>query len=64
MVLCRSLGWGVFALLAGLLVDHMSQGEVDKNYTAVFWMALLIMGFDVFASTKLRVSHRANSISF
>jgi len=34
----------------------MSQGEVDKNYTAVFWMALLIMGFDVFASTKLRVS--------
>ncbi|KQS43807.1 major facilitator superfamily domain-containing protein 6-A isoform X1 [Drosophila erecta] len=52
--LCGSLGWGVFALLAGLLVDHMSLGEVNKNYTAVFWMALLIMGFDVFASSKLR----------
>ncbi|XP_017111955.1 major facilitator superfamily domain-containing protein 6-A isoform X2 [Drosophila elegans] len=52
--LCGSLGWGVFALLAGVLVDHMSVGEVDKNYTAVFWMALIIMGFDVFASSKLR----------
>ncbi|XP_016983471.1 major facilitator superfamily domain-containing protein 6-B isoform X1 [Drosophila rhopaloa] len=52
--LCGSLGWGVFALLAGVLVDHMSLGEVDKNYTAVFWMALIIMGFDVFASSKLR----------
>ncbi|XP_017059937.1 major facilitator superfamily domain-containing protein 6-B isoform X1 [Drosophila ficusphila] len=52
--LCGSLGWGVFALLAGVLVDHMSVGEVNKNYTAVFWMALIIMGFDVFASSKLR----------
>ncbi|XP_020801835.1 major facilitator superfamily domain-containing protein 6 isoform X1 [Drosophila serrata] len=52
--LCGSLGWGIFALLAGVLVDHMSVGEVNKNYTAVFWMALLIMGFDVFASSKLR----------
>ncbi|KAH8300485.1 hypothetical protein KR018_008665 [Drosophila ironensis] len=52
--LCGSLGWGVFALLAGVIVDQMSHGEVNKNYTAVFWMALIIMGFDVFASSKLK----------
>ncbi|XP_017095251.2 major facilitator superfamily domain-containing protein 6 isoform X1 [Drosophila bipectinata] len=52
--LCGSLGWGVFALLAGVLVDNMSRGEVNKNYTVVFWMALIIMGFDVFASSKLK----------
>lgn len=55
--LCGSLGWGIFALLAGLLVDTMSkEGSLDKNYTIVFWMTLIIMGFDMLASTKLKVS--------
>ncbi|XP_017136580.1 major facilitator superfamily domain-containing protein 6-like protein A isoform X1 [Drosophila miranda] len=54
--LCGSLGWGIFALLAGVLVDHMSVDNVNKNYTAVFWMALVIMGFDVLASSKLKVT--------
>ncbi|XP_023160958.2 major facilitator superfamily domain-containing protein 6 isoform X2 [Drosophila hydei] len=53
--LCGSLGWGIFALLAGLLVDTMSkEGSLDKNYTIVFWMTLIIMGFDMLASTKLK----------
>ncbi|XP_068142157.1 LOW QUALITY PROTEIN: major facilitator superfamily domain-containing protein 6 [Drosophila tropicalis] len=52
--LCGSLGWGLFALLAGVLVDQMSSGDVNKNYTIVFWMALVLMGCDFFASTKLR----------
>lgn len=55
--LCGSLGWGIFALLAGLLVDMMSEeGSSDKNYTIVFWMTLVIMGFDMLTSTKLKVS--------
>ncbi|XP_017957295.1 major facilitator superfamily domain-containing protein 6 [Drosophila navojoa] len=53
--LCGSLGWGIFALLAGLLVDTMSkEGSIDKNYTIVFWMTLIILGFDMLASTKLK----------
>ncbi|KAH8418715.1 hypothetical protein KR222_002804 [Zaprionus bogoriensis] len=53
--LCGSLGWGIFALLAGLLVDIMSdEGSTDKNYTIVFWMTLVILGFDMLASTKLK----------
>lgn len=55
--LCGSLGWGLFALLAGLLVDAMSEkGSTVKNYTIVFWMTLVILGFDMLASTKLKVS--------
>ncbi|XP_032592051.1 major facilitator superfamily domain-containing protein 6 isoform X2 [Drosophila grimshawi] len=53
--LCGSLGWGIFALVAGLLVDTMSnEGSSDKNYTIVFWMTLVILGFDMLASTKLK----------
>ncbi|KAL7734867.1 hypothetical protein ACLKA6_011145 [Drosophila palustris] len=53
--LCGSLGWGLFALLAGFLVDAMSEdGSSTKNYTIVFWMTLVILGFDMLASTKLK----------
>ncbi|XP_034480769.1 major facilitator superfamily domain-containing protein 6 isoform X2 [Drosophila innubila] len=53
--LCGSVGWGLFALLAGLLVDTMSEeGSTVKNYTIVFWMTLVILGFDMLASTKLK----------
>ncbi|XP_060652575.1 major facilitator superfamily domain-containing protein 6-A isoform X1 [Drosophila nasuta] len=53
--LCGSLGWGVFAVIAGLLVDAMSKDGSDvKNYTIVFWMTLVILGFDMLASTKLK----------
>lgn len=59
--LCGSLGWGIFALLAGLLVDVMSEeGSSDKNYTIVFWMTLVIMGFDMLTSTKLKVRGRSH----
>ncbi|XP_037933558.1 major facilitator superfamily domain-containing protein 6 isoform X2 [Teleopsis dalmanni] len=49
-----SIGWGVFSIIAGLLVDQMSHGSVTKDYTIVFWMTAIIIGFDVFASTKLK----------
>ncbi|KAH8261380.1 hypothetical protein KR044_008072 [Drosophila immigrans] len=53
--LCGSLGWGIFAVVAGLLVDAMSEeGSTVKNYTIVFWMTLVILGFDMLASTKLK----------
>lgn len=59
--LCGSLGWGIFALLSGLLVDVMSEeGSSEKNYTIVFWMTLVIMGFDMLTSTKLKVRGSPN----
>lgn len=50
-----SVGWGTFAIISGVLVDKMSSG-VDKDYTIVFWMTAVIIGLDVLASLKLRVS--------
>ncbi|XP_054735184.1 major facilitator superfamily domain-containing protein 6 isoform X1 [Anastrepha obliqua] len=52
--LCGSIGFGVFSIIAGVLVDKMSGGSATKDYTIVFWMTLVIMGFDLFASTKLK----------
>lgn len=54
--LCGSIGFGVFSIIAGVLVDQMSHGSANKDYTIVFWMTLVIMGFDLFASAKLKVS--------
>lgn len=50
-----SVGWGIFSIIAGVLVDKMSQG-VEKDYTIVFWMTMIIIALDVVASLKLRVS--------
>lgn len=50
-----SVGWGIFSILAGVLVDNMSDG-VEKDYTIVFWMTAVIIGLDVVASIKLKVS--------
>ncbi|XP_012155601.1 major facilitator superfamily domain-containing protein 6-like protein A isoform X2 [Ceratitis capitata] len=52
--LCGSIGFGLFSIIAGVLVDKMSGGSVNKDYTIVFWMTLVIIGFDLFASTKLK----------
>ncbi|XP_030372524.1 major facilitator superfamily domain-containing protein 6 isoform X2 [Scaptodrosophila lebanonensis] len=62
--LCGSLGWGLFAVLAGVLVDKMSGGQVTKDYTVVFWITLIVLGFDMLASTKLKhtQTHLSNNI--
>lgn len=49
-----SIGWGIFSILAGVLVDKLSDG-VEKDYTIVFWMTAIIIGLDVVASLKLKV---------
>uniref|UniRef100_A0A1B0GG72 Major facilitator superfamily associated domain-containing protein n=1 Tax=Glossina morsitans morsitans TaxID=37546 RepID=A0A1B0GG72_GLOMM len=48
-----SVGWGIFSILAGILVDAMSN-DGEKDYTAVFWMTAIIMALDVLASLKLK----------
>lgn len=49
-----AVGWGIVALLSGYLVDKLSGNSVNKNYTIVFWMTAIIIGFDMFVSTKLK----------
>ncbi|XP_067642983.1 major facilitator superfamily domain-containing protein 6 isoform X2 [Eurosta solidaginis] len=49
-----SIGFGVSSIVAGVLVDKMSGDGASKDYTIAFWMTLMIMAFDLFASTKLK----------
>uniref|UniRef100_A0A1A9WH56 Major facilitator superfamily associated domain-containing protein n=1 Tax=Glossina brevipalpis TaxID=37001 RepID=A0A1A9WH56_9MUSC len=48
-----SVGWGIFSILAGILVDNMSN-DGEKDYTIVFWMTAIIMVLDVLTSLKLK----------
>lgn len=52
-----AVGFGVFSIITGVLVDKISGDSVTKNYTIVFWMTALILSFDVYASTKLNVNN-------
>ncbi|XP_055536478.1 major facilitator superfamily domain-containing protein 6 isoform X2 [Wyeomyia smithii] len=49
-----SVGWGIFSLLAGFLVDQFSNGKTTKDYTVVFYMTIIIIGFDIVVSSKLK----------
>lgn len=50
-----SVGWGIFSLLAGFLVDQFSNGKASKDYTVVFYMTIVIIGVDILVSSKLKV---------
>lgn len=53
-----AVGWGIFSLLAGFLVDEMSHGLGGgyKEYSGVFYMMIVLIAFDLLASTKIEVS--------
>ncbi|XP_046389484.1 major facilitator superfamily domain-containing protein 6 [Ischnura elegans] len=58
-----SFGWGAFAALAGFLVDQWSQGQTQKNYTPVFYLAAGLLIIDFLNSTRLRHSEAKMSAS-
>lgn len=53
-----AVGFGIFSLLAGVLVDEMSRGLGGsyKEYSGVFYMMLFLIAFDVLSSSKMEVS--------
>lgn len=50
-----SVGWGTFSIISGLLIDKFSEGHMQKNYSVGFYLMLVLMAFDVFVSSKLKV---------
>jgi len=52
-----SIGWGIFSMLAGYLVDETSKGRTEKNYSVVFYMTLAIIFIDLIVSSKIKVSY-------
>lgn len=53
--LWAAIGWGIFSLIAGFMVDRMSQGQAVKNYTGVFGMMVVLLACDVLFSSRLEV---------
>lgn len=49
-----AVGWGIFSLIAGLLVDKFSEGQATKNYAIVFYMMLLLIFCDMLVSKRLK----------
>lgn len=56
-----SLGWGVFALMSGFLVDAMSDGKVMKNYSGLFYTMLVVITFDWLVVLRMQVGIMTNT---
>lgn len=52
-----SIGWGLFSMFIGWLVDVFSVNKNEKNYSPVFYSGIILMVFDLFVSTKIQVHH-------
>ena len=53
-----TVGWGIFAIISGLLVDEFSRGLAQKDYTVVFYLMLIMLLSDVIVSSRLKVSDK------
>ncbi|XP_063221759.1 major facilitator superfamily domain-containing protein 6-like isoform X2 [Bacillus rossius redtenbacheri] len=56
-----AVGWGLMAIIAGLLVDAVSGLQVEKNYSPIFYMSAIFLLFDMLASGQLKYSQPAPS---
>lgn len=50
-----AVGWGLFTLMAGFLVDTISGHQSYKNYTVIYYLMLAALLPNVFVSTCLEV---------
>ncbi|XP_012279437.1 major facilitator superfamily domain-containing protein 6 [Orussus abietinus] len=49
-----SIGFGIFGVLAGYLVDVFSRGHAEKDYSCIFFIMLTAMILDIIVSATLR----------
>lgn len=58
-----SIGWGLFSVISGWLVDEWSQGHTQKNYTPVFYLMAVLLLLDVLISSRLKYNQTARTSS-
>lgn len=51
-----ALGWGLFSVLAGFMVDLFSDGAAKKNYLPVFCLSIIMLTVDFAVSLNIKVS--------
>ncbi|CAD1479928.1 unnamed protein product, partial [Heterotrigona itama] len=49
-----SIGFGIFGISAGYLVDLFSEGKLQKDYSCIFYIMLVIMVLDIIVSATLK----------
>lgn len=47
-----TLGWGIFQLVAGYLIDTSSQGKLLKDYTSSFYLTAFLLTIDLVVAYK------------
>ncbi|KAF2887038.1 hypothetical protein ILUMI_19135 [Ignelater luminosus] len=58
-----ALGWGLFSIMSGFLVDYFSEGESKKNYAPVFSIGVGILLLCVIVSYKIQYTQQRMSAS-
>lgn len=53
-----SLGWGIVAALAGVLIDASSEGNSQKNYAVAFYMGAGFLVLDFVASLQVKYTQK------
>ena len=59
-----SIGWGMFVVIAGALIDYASKGQVQKDYTSSFVLVLAILIIDILVASRLKVIIIFNTILY
>lgn len=50
-----AIGWGIFSIFAGWLLDIFSSSDVNKNYLPIYFLCLLVLLCNFFVASKLGV---------
>lgn len=50
-----SVGWGLFVIITGVLVDEFSGGKPQKDYTVAFYLMLVMLILDMLVSSRIQV---------
>ncbi|RZC34450.1 major facilitator superfamily domain-containing protein 6, partial [Asbolus verrucosus] len=58
-----ALGWGIFSVIAGLMVDSLSEGSSVKNFESAFYLSFVFLLLDFAVSCKITPMQRKQSSS-
>ena len=51
-----SIGWGLFVVIAGALIDYASKGQIQKDYTSSFILVVAILIIGLIVASQLKVN--------
>lgn len=51
-----SVGWGLFGVIAGWLVDVYSEGKALKDYSPIFYLMAVILVLNILVTSRLQVT--------